>query len=724
MAKKKKKNSQKNEKKPEQRSVYSVVRDAYRHAQRYAAGKDFCTPAFRASLDLDPVRTQRRIQATQAYAEQVKQRVVRAFPDMEDFDIEDDWAHINCYPRPAYDAEEDMHTVTMAIAIWLLDQLRDTHQLEKVKTYISADAQRLSQIQAPFLWDPCHREDMILGVMDVIQSRNMDCVGKKKTGNPEAEPPRFFMDIYTAEGIHKQDVPSRKRFEGILDLIPEEVKEKAAQAFTQTFWDWLDRYYRCRRIYAGQEKQWDADYTEFTENAANAFPAWPGTMEQPKRAQIGNLPVISPPAFPNGIQQGSILSLENPAAEAMRAVMQLDAQQKALDERRTALEDELSDFWFVMRPLYEMSYADVADRQGTEVADIWADFHIDDPYELSFGFLYLLDNGSDLPWLYYPGANLFAWIAASLPWAHMDFNMDSGLWGELTEILDMAGPEGVVLPKKVKVPELENWYRMEYTDSTDLDEGPERYNLAQIMYQITGGIVPRKPERYLYMLQELDNYGIRGKKALHPLYYCMSILGEAGHQSGNWPMEAREPSAEIPESDARTPEELEKEIAALRKENEQLKSSLYYTGSELRSLKKKQESADERITQERQELADLRELVFHQQEGTYQDEKQTTDITFPCRTTQRIVVFGGHDSWAREIKPKLPDVRFVDRTVQPNASLIRNADVVWIQPNALSHAAFYKVIDEVRKYNVPVRYFSYASAIKCAEQIVKLDQDR
>ena len=30
----------------------------------------------------------------------------------------------------------------------------------------------------------------------------------------------------------------------------------------------------------------------------------------------------------------------------------------------------------------------------------------------------------------------------------------------------------------------------------------------------------------------------------------------------------------------------------------------------------------------------------------------------------------------------------------------------------------YKIIDEVRKYDVRVRYFSYASAKKCAEQIV------
>jgi hypothetical protein len=43
---------------------------------------------------------------------------------------------------------------------------------------------------------------------------------------------------------------------------------------------------------------------------------------------------------------------------------------------------------------------------------------------------------------------------------------------------------------------------------------------------------------------------------------------------------------------------------------------------------------------------------------------------------------------------------------------------VWIQSNAISHRQYYAIIDEVRKIGVPVRYFLYASARKCAEQVV------
>ncbi len=727
MAKKKKKMGHAKEKKTVQHSTCSVVRDAYRFAQKQVAERNFSNPAFRASLDLDTVRTQRRIQATQAYTEQIRHRMLDKFPDLSGIQIEDDWAEVNSYPRAAYDAEEDMYTVTMAIAIWILDQLRDVNQLDKARAYLSTDAQRLSRVNAPFLWDPCHREDLILSMMDVIQSRNEDCVGKKKPEGTENEPPRLFMDLYTVVNIHKQDVPSRNRFEEILKLIPGEVKEKAAQAFTDKFWDFLEHYYQCRRIFVQQENQLDEDCMRHLDEARRSLPLLTGSKELPMQPTIGKMPVLLPDTFSNDFLHDSSFIRGNPLTEAVRIAMHLDAQQEELNNRRQILHEELSDLWFYFHMLYEVSYEDCVERFGKEIADVWKDFYIDDPYELSFGFLYLLDSGSELPWLYFPGVILFRWIASSLPWAHMDFNMDSARWEELTEILDMAGSEGYALPKKVKVPELENWYRMHYCDETDIAEEREKYNLAQIMYQITGGIMPRKPERYLYVLQELDNYGIKGKKALHPLYYCMSILGEASYQNGSWQPETQDPIVEVgemPETDTRTTEELEKEIAVLRKENEQLRSSLYHTGCELRSIKKKQESADARISQERQELTDLRELVFHQQEGIYLDEKQTTGVTFPCRTTQRIVVFGGHDSWAREIKPKLPDVRFVDRTVLPNANMIRNADVIWIQTNALSHAYFYKIVEEVRKYNVPVRYFSYASAAKCAEQIVRADQDR
>ena len=65
----------------------------------------------------------------------------------------------------------------------------------------------------------------------------------------------------------------------------------------------------------------------------------------------------------------------------------------------------------------------------------------------------------------------------------------------------------------------------------------------------------------------------------------------------------------------------------------------------------------------------------------------------------------------------LPGVRFFDREMLPDISIIKSADVVWIQANAISHKFYYRIIETARKENISVRYFGTASARKCAEQL-------
>ena len=125
---------------------------------------------------------------------------------------------------------------------------------------------------------------------------------------------------------------------------------------------------------------------------------------------------------------------------------------------------------------------------------------------------------------------------------------------------------------------------------------------------------------------------------------------------------------------------------------------------------------------EAQERHDLRELIFRQQDGSYESLQPSKNISFPYSTDSRIIVFGGHESWVKEIKHKLPTIRFVDRTAIPNANMIRNADAVWIQANAMCHSHFHKIVDEAKKSGIPIRYFSFASPIKCAEQLAQEDK--
>lgn len=143
---------------------------------------------------------------------------------------------------------------------------------------------------------------------------------------------------------------------------------------------------------------------------------------------------------------------------------------------------------------------------------------------------------------------------------------------------------------------------------------------------------------------------------------------------------------------------------------------------ENRELKDKLEKAGLEANEMAQELADLREIVFNQQTKPAEEKQEDTKIGFPYHTTRRLVAFGGHDSFLREIKFKLPDVRFMGEDIS-SPEIIRRADVVWIQTNCIGHKSYYNIIDLARKYGRKVRYFKYASATKCAEQVVDEEEN-
>ena len=56
--------------------------------------------------------------------------------------------------------------------------------------------------------------------------------------------------------------------------------------------------------------------------------------------------------------------------------------------------------------------------------------------------------------------------------------------------------------------------------------------------------------------------------------------------------------------------------------------------------------------------------------------------------------------------------------------MIRNADEIWFQTNALSHKLYDAVTDCAAGHAIPIRYFRYASATKCAEQLIQAQRTK
>lgn len=161
-----------------------------------------------------------------------------------------------------------------------------------------------------------------------------------------------------------------------------------------------------------------------------------------------------------------------------------------------------------------------------------------------------------------------------------------------------------------------------------------------------------------------------------------------------------------------------------KKEIKNLKSTLAAISREAESDRAKYEHELKILREEHRELADLRSLVFNiNSEDPARLEKVEKQISYPYSTRKRTVVFGGHDSFLRAIKPLLPDVKFIDTDQYGFApEIVRNAEVVWVQTNCISHSQYNNITKVARQYGIQIRYFGFASAEKCAEQLVTEDE--
>jgi hypothetical protein len=98
-------------------------------------------------------------------------------------------------------------------------------------------------------------------------------------------------------------------------------------------------------------------------------------------------------------------------------------------------------------------------------------------------------------------------------------------------------------------------------------------------------------------------------------------------------------------------------------------------------------------------------------------------VALPYEVQRTTLVFGGHESWLAPIRQMLKgNIRFIDRGYTFDTAIIRGADLLWIQPNAIPHKMYYRIIDQARRLKKPVRYFTNASAALCAQQVAEGDQ--
>ena len=338
---------------------------------------------------------------------------------------------------------------------------------------------------------------------------------------------------------------------------------------------------------------------------------------------------------------------------------------------------------------------------------------------MCFAFYYLLDRGDDLAWLYYPTSVILSFSAAQLPWSGGTVKELSDKNGANTaDIIDIFPHIDIYHELHTKdsrmVPIAWNDMSLHLPPDTKRKDNL-RYTPSKAIYTFTNGaIVPRNTRNIDVFEESLYDCGVTADegKAIYGAY--ISVLSN---------LEERVDFKDDSESLAAQCKEYEKELERLRKENEQQNEELYKTKKALSDKDTILEKQANKRTVEKQELNDLRELIFALTNDAGEEKpSQKPNTAFPYHTQKKHVVFGGHPTWLKAIKPMLPDVKFIEGV--PSSEQIKGAEMVWLQTNYMSHKAFYKIIDIVRSKNIPLRYFTSASAAKGAEQVVAADSGK
>lgn len=708
--------------------------------------------------DLHGEVLRRRKAVTLAYMEQVKARYAQKHKGL---DVVSEWAlHSSITTQSVAQADHESH-ITLAAAIWMLDELKHRGCLKDAFQYFYKEPEALETFYLPDFFDAWHDDSVIRGMIHLIRHRDdcddperhyiNDITASRTSQFHYAEVPQPRADQDTAD----PDLGPRERFNAIMAMIHPEVRQRAIERFEAKQWEFLDGLFACGEIYSveedkavleierlleqGQGLQKALDEERKRAAGITAKPLFPIAASNPKpMPSFQDMVATDIPKFTYGVDSNDTISrLRNIAEKG------LTFQDKADDLRR-----QHADLQF-LSPIAALYGRKALERDlRPEIVDRLLSFEVNDPYETCFAFLCLIDEGNDAAWLYNTNLAVLSAAARKLPWANNILTREDYEWPEEDEEdLDEDGGDDISDSIETPVAPVD-WnhkkaqlYELKYKD--DLEFFPEKsnrkdwkLNIPQMIYTLTGLVMPRTVSDYDELAGEFVDAGM-DPAAASILELYLQLASDVQYPSKDWEAFLQssrfqrineiygeeEQDADGDAGDDVDVDALRDQIRALKEKNDELRQMLYTATKEAENQRDAAKRVLDEAANEHQELLDLRELIYNQANGQDKNEVETNDqsIELPYNTMQRIVVFGGHDTWLKAIKPLLPNVVFVNREQNPNAEMIRAADVVWIQANALSHKNYYKIINIVRTYRIPVRYFGYASARKCAEQLVRGD---
>ena len=630
--------------------------------------------------------SKRRAQATARTAVVLQKK----YPDVP----LNDWFALNAHCMTYTQLEADDH-ILFAAAIWILECLAEEGVSFDQIAPLLPDPKKLKNMPILDAEDRCFDKRLIQSVEYIIRFRDQDiapleCVGKGLY--------RVLTSELAAKRQDNADVPSKRRLKKLLSLIPQGRVNLAVHHFEKLFDQWCDRFFQCYRSILDDEKRLKEkmtpiliQYEKHSHIVQRSRSEFIKRMNRQKRYAMrrihkygdrnvaGNVSDMIDDLFGSASLEQDALVIDSLSARG-------EAQEAVLEKLLAEYMDHISNKYEFMVLLQSNGIlsADVCEaRFNKAVASAMKPLEITDPFAVCFALVYLIEDHSDLPWVYAAGVGMMKEVAMHLPWKHQQHE-DRG---------------GAI-----------NWFDLRFRS---IDSG-ELYDLSQIIFEGYGIIMPRRSCTCKVKASSCPDlshtiFPIRSDEAFSPI--------------GSYASEYASYLNEI-ESNVRSDKEYDALMKTIRQQDEmlkQLRAQLHRAEKEKAEVQWKYDMLQKASQAEHQELADLRTIVFHENDPNTEDSP-AKDHSLPYSVRSAIIIFGGHDSFLKTIRTMLDgNVRYL-RHEAFDTRIVRSADILWIQTNAISHSLYNKVVDVGRKYGKQIRYFHYASAAQCVEQIKEQDQ--
>ena len=680
------------------------------------------------------------------YAQQVHEKYASKYPSLCVENVFFDTNFV-CSPTTVEFLDKAAY-ITYAVSLWILDELQEAGKIAEAIKYLP-DFVYEEDVDIPDFDDSCHSRELICRMMYVIANRNDDSCNNSEHGTFVDDATILLKNTRTYQAVSpNEELSCRERFDSIISLINPIAIQRATKRFEEKEWEILEMCLDVVNTYRVQEVSLLKEIRAELENRESEYEKLNKDADDfIDRLNGANAKAIFPlsnPQIPPMNQYDIFAEGKNVIMESMRwprvAQSKFD-KCKELDKKKQSIS-----FIALSTSSIGMLYAEGSMEK--DFAEKFNYFCVKNPYETLFAFLYLMDSGNELPWLYNQTIFLLMRTVEQLPWAFASLRKRD--WDDepddepedddyVCEEPEPVGDEdenddALDTPEPIDwIDEESKLYSREYTDAClwcDPDEAdPNRFlkmNLAQIIFENSDLVAPRNVSYDFDTAPLLEKSGFESKEAkVLERYFTLArsqqykdiedrIMRQVSVEA--------EPDDEEVDAQNDVEETIAEDVSSYKKEIVRLKDELHSLHQNRNEFRKKAEDLATENDELKQELSELRELL-HSSKETVNEDSTKEKIEFPYTLNHRFVVYGGHPSWLREIKKLLNNIRFIDGTVLPNSNLMLNSDAVWIQSNAIGHAFYYKILDVTRTHSIPLEYFTYASAEKCAEQIVEYDKN-